>query len=534
MIFNKKKKLEAIRSRWGKPIERFRNLDLISVYHDIISKYDDGNYVDKKTWSDLNFDSIFSLMDRNTSAIGQQYLYHLMHKYERDENILRQRFELIKLLQNNNELREEIQLPLARLNETNAYFVPNVILNGSLPYSKYYRWFYLFGYLPVVLFMLIFYNGIFLFAALGSLAVNIVLNQIFSRRIYEYFSGFAGINTLIIAAKCLAAIKSDLPIEDLKVLCSKKNLLSKLGKKFSYLVMDKETMNELIASAVEYANMIFLYDIIAYYRSVNLLLKSQASIHEVYKAVANLDLCISLASYLEETQYYSNPIFIDQRKIEFEEMYHPLIENAVSNSLDDISKSILVTGSNMSGKTTFIKTAGINIVLSQTLYFCLAKKLVCPKYCVKAAIKREEDLEEGKSYFFVEVEELQHFLELSEKGGRYVFFIDEIFRGTNTIERLAASTAVLKELNKQSIAFVTTHDIELQELLCGSYEMIHFSEQVEGSNYYFDYKIRKGPCSSGNAIKLLEIKNYPKNIIDEATDIVRNLLTNGAIITNKD
>jgi len=107
-----------------------------------------------------------------------------------------------------------------------------------------------------------------------------------------------------------------------------------------------------------------------------------------------------------------------------------------------------------------------------------------------------------------------------------LFLIDEIFRGTNTIERLAASTSVLKYLDKQNKVLVTTHDIELQYLLHNRFEMFHFSEQVENNEYFFNYKIQKGPAKSGNAIKLLEIENYPGSLIEEAFSIVEKLVEN--------
>jgi len=179
----------------------------------------------------------------------------------------------------------------------------------------------------------------------------------------------------------------------------------------------------------------------------------------------------------------------------------------------------------MAGKTTFIKTVGINFILAQTLNICLAKKAVIPQLIVKSAIRREDNLEESKSYYFVEIERLLSFIELSVNKLEYLFLIDEIFRGTNTIERLSSSTAVLKYLDKNNFSFVTTHDIELQELLNNSYRIFHFCEQITDHKFYFDYKIHEGTTFSGNAIKLLEIKGYPEEIINEAGS-VRNLLLN--------
>ncbi len=107
-----------------------------------------------------------------------------------------------------------------------------------------------------------------------------------------------------------------------------------------------------------------------------------------------------------------------------------------------------------------------------------------------------------------------------------MFLVDEILRGTNKIERLASSTAVLKYLDINNKVFVTTHDVELQDLLEHNFKMFHFSEQVENGKIFFNYKIKEGPCSSGNAIKLLGIMKYPEAIISEANNIVKDLLSN--------
>ena len=112
---------------------------------------------------------------------------------------------------------------------------------------------------------------------------------------------------------------------------------------------------------------------------------------------------------------------------------------------------------------------------------------------------------------------MKHFIELSEEDHKYLFLIDEIFRGTNTIERLASSTAVLKYLDMKNRVLVTTHD---------NFKMYHFSEQVENDKYFFNYKIQEGPCSSGNAVKLLEIMNYPASVTKEAKMIVEKLSQN--------
>ena len=536
MISNKKKKLKYFRSQWGKKIDRFRNIDLISIYHrDIVSK-DSDEFIDDKTWTDLDFDSIFSKMDRNVSSIGQQYLYHLLHKYENNEGILKKRYSLILYFRKSSSLRESIQLLLSDLASIKAYFIPTLIISNIPTPSKYYYLLILLSALTLISSFMIYFIPYFLLVTLGFLVINVILNNILSSKIYDYFAGFSSLNKLLIIAREMCKLKSEIPIKDLNYLFSKRRLISRLNKKLGKFVIDKEGLNDFVRMAIEYLNLFLLYDLIAYYRSVNELNKYRREIRKIYESIGNLDACISLASYLEGLKTFANPVFNNKGAVSFDNIYHPLLDNAVPNTIDELSRSALITGANMSGKTTFIKTVGINIILAQTLYFCHADKFGTHRFKVKSAIKREEDLKNSKSYFFVEIEELQGFIKLAHSDTNHLFLIDEIFRGTNTIERLAISTSVLEFLNQHGKVLVTTHDIELQDLLEDSYTMYHFGDQVNGNKYSFNYKLQEGPCLSGNAIKLLEIKGYPKSITEKAKILAKklnpvNMIENGRIGT---
>ncbi len=524
MFSKKKKRIRYLRSVWGKEIEKYRNIDLISAFHNLKNNGDKEELIDEKTWTDLELDLLFEKLDRNISGVGQQYLYHILHKYEKNEEKLKKRFNLFSVMKENQTLRESVQLNLFGLTGVSSYFIAYLLFGESLPSTKYYPVFFIFSTLSVISLLLISVNGVFLFIALATLLINLIAHKIFSKRIYEYFTGFSAFNSLISSAIAISKIDAKIPVAEIEFLKKKKNLLVSLRKKLGYLVINKEQLNDLALIAIEYLNMFMLFDVIAYYRSVNALLKNRKELRAVFEAVASLDTAISTASYLEGNPDYCNPIFGDSNEISLKNLCHPLIENAVPNTLENLWSSVLITGSNMSGKTTFIKTVGVNTILSQTLYFCLGDEFKIPRMLVKSAIRRDGNLEEGKSYFFAEIERINDFIKLSENHNMYLFLIDEIFRGTNTIERLAASTAVLKYLNKKNKVFVTTHDVELQELLGKDFEMYHFSEQVEGDNFFFNYKIKSGPCSSGNAIKLLEIMNYPKSVVDEANSLSNKLL----------
>ncbi len=483
----------------------------------------DAPCVDPQTWADLDFDAVFTRMDRNISGIGQQYLYHLLHTYEDDELVLRRRHDLVSFLKTNHVLRENIQLGMFGLSGVPSYFIANLLISRTLPHTKFYPLFYLCSILSAASLLLIPFEGVFLFAAIAIAITNIIINKIFANRIYDYFAGFSGLNALIVAALTLGHIESGHSIPGIEKLKRYRELLVSLKKKLGYFVIDKDTLPEIGAIVIEYLNMLFLFDIVAYYRSVNTLLKYQAEMHDVFMTVAELDTAASIASFLEELPYYATPVF-HETGIRFQDLYHPLIPDAVPNSIDQLTDSILITGSNMSGKTTFMKTVGLNVILARTLYLCLATSMAVPKLFVKTSIRRNEELNEGKSYFFAEIESLHAFMQLSEAMNRYLFLIDEIFRGTNTIERLASATAVLNYLDASNTVFVTTHDIELQDLLKNNYRMYHFSEQVENGRFFFNFRIQDGPCSSGNAVRLLEIMGYPESVITEARALIGDFL----------
>jgi DNA mismatch repair ATPase MutS len=129
-----------------------------------------------------------------------------------------------------------------------------------------------------------------------------------------------------------------------------------------------------------------------------------------------------------------------------------------------------------------------------------------------------------KSYYFEEVLTIKEMIEKSQTKESNLFLLDEIFKGTNTIERISAGMAVLSYLNnKSNIVFVSTHDIELAELLKDNYNLYHFSEQVEDKTVDFDFKLKEGKLTNRNAIKILEINDYPEEIITKAIELSKEL-----------
>lgn len=211
--------------------------------------------------------------------------------------------------------------------------------------------------------------------------------------------------------------------------------------------------------------------------------------------------------------------------LDVEGIKNPLIANCIPNDLVLDHKNLLLTGSNMSGKTTFIRSVGMNMILGQTLLTCMAKKFVMPYSKIFSSITISDSLLEDKSYYFEEMRIIKEFIQESESESPCFFILDEIFKGTNTIERVSAGKAILSYLAKSNnLVFVSTHDTELNELLKSEYDLYHFTETVEEEELIFDHTIKKGSLKTRNAIRILEINDYPASIISDANATV-DLLT---------
>jgi DNA mismatch repair ATPase MutS len=208
---------------------------------------------------------------------------------------------------------------------------------------------------------------------------------------------------------------------------------------------------------------------------------------------------------------------------------------------------MLLTGSNASGKSTFLKTIAIVQIFAQTIDTVPANSYKSGFYRVYSSMALRDDLLSKESYFIVEIKSLKRIIDAannaensaaglsgtkmadSAAGERPVMcFVDEVLRGTNTVERIAASSEILENLDRNGVfCFAATHDIELTQLLDKSYENYHFEETIEGEDVCFNYKLCKGRAMSRNAIRLLGMLGYSGEIIERAETRARQFTETG-------
>lgn len=522
----KKRTLTAIRNSWGKVKSEEPELEKIAVYYNLIHKDNRDNFfLSDQVWFDLDLDKVYAVVDRTISIVGQQYLYYLLRKPAKDEATLLKRDSIITHFSQNPAEREKIQLQLIPLNDKGGHNLPYLFLED--PPAKPF-WHFLLPLFPIFSLLFVFlmaYNLIFLIPLLATILVGVGVRFFYTNQIYAYISPLTLLTKLLNTANDL----SRLDIEPLQEITGKLRFqvkkTKKLGSAISKLMFGLTTSDPIIKSIVEYLNLFFLFDVNIYFLILTSLTKNRSSLQEIFEEIGYLDTMISVAAYRHGLSYYCKPTFVDNRRyLQVEELFHPLLTKPISNSLEIENKNVIITGSNMSGKTTFIRSLGVNAILSQTIYTSLAKHYQAPFYKVYSSINKLDNIVEGKSYYMAEVENLYEIIRARQSDDCYLFLLDEIFKGTNTIERIAASYAVLSFLTSdKDIVFVATHDIELNHLLDDKYLAYHFCEIINDDQLFFDYNIKEGISSTRNAIALLKLNGYPPEIIFEAFKLAGQL-----------
>jgi DNA mismatch repair ATPase MutS len=521
-----KGQLKGLRSSWGQPKIESPDFDSISRYAEV----DDARAFHRltaQTIQDIDFHGLFAFIDRTTSKVGQQFLYKKV--IEPTDNIDRRSEDLIDVLTIDRQLREEIQLELLKLNNSGAYYIPSLLKGKVLEKPKWFGLLILDVLIVTLLFILSFKFQALLLWLLIPITLNIFLHYWNKGNTFQFLRSFPQLNNLINVSRMLikrGGMFDNKPTEEsIASLRSFQRSVSLIRFESGSGIQAELAM--LGTYLTELVKAVFLLEVFALYRITKELESKKSAIKTLFDYVGSIDASISIASLRADKDKTCRPTMVSPRKtLMAKGMYHPLIDNCVPNDLVLNGKSILITGSNMSGKSTFLRTLTINSILAQTINTCFAEEFISPILRQHSSIRIDDNLFDGKSYYFQEVNIMASLLTEVESPGQNLFVLDEVFKGTNTIERIAAGKAILSFLNRNdNIVIVSTHDIELADMLEAEYDLYHFTETVENSELHFDHKIKAGQLRTRNAIKILEMANYPADVTREAKEISSDLST---------
>jgi DNA mismatch repair ATPase MutS len=504
--------LDSIRSEYNKDFDKKRDFNKIKKLFTLREKNEFT--LDDQTWNDLDMDKVYEKLDRAYSSPGEAALYSMLRNPLMDEKRLKIRGGLIQLFKENNKLRERLQCVFFNLNnDFKNSFLDMMDNNLIINKSKYYIYTFFGKVLPLTAILLsIFVDKQYIIVLLGLASINMLINNNEVKAIKS--TGIFYLRKNIVAAKKIASIDdSEITYYRDKI----KGILKSIKD------IDKGTkligFVNMWGGFFESFSVIFLLEESAYYSMSDKIKEQKEALMDLYYTVGELEALISISGYKHNlSEQFVKPKFIKKVTLNIEEGIHPLIENAVSNSINIENGGIVLTGTNMAGKSTFLRMLGVNIILAQCFYFVLAKDYHAPFFNIVSSISPNDDLAKRKSFYMAEVESIHRIIKALENDVPVFCPIDEIFRGTNPIERISMSAEILRYINNgKTISIVATHDRELVHILKENFEFYYFSERVDtNKGLSFDYKIKRGVSQTRNAIKLLEYMNYPKEIVKKS------------------
>lgn len=505
-----------ITESWGNKKEReITEEDLKRISH-FARNNKTETYIDELTWNDLDMDLVYENMAYTRSSAGDEYLYYMLRNPVTDKFVLDKREGKICSF-TDKKISVELQLCLTkmgRLKKTSLLSqfefliskeeesnIQHYILNGILLIS--------FGIMYIHL-------GVGLFLLFSMILYQMTVYFKIKAKMDSYLSSIRYLFSLIhFGTELLNKLPEEWKIEKSEL----SEILTCLGQleKKSFLLLSPGRMSgqgfELI---LDYIRMIFHLDIIQFNRILGKVKENRDKIKLLHHYIGEIDACLAIAEYRETLPFWTVPEISDIKEIHIKQGYHPLIKKPVANDLS-ATRCILLTGSNASGKSTFLKMIGINILTAQSVHTCYAKELTLPICRLLTSLSLKDSILHAESYYMAEIKAIKRIIDAVKKNENVVSMVDEVLRGTNTAERIAASTEILKFIAESNVLmFAATHDRELTNTLSEKYDNFHFEEIIGKEDVEFSYLIKPGRAETSNAIRLLEYTGYDSEIVQKA------------------
>jgi len=519
-----------------------------------------GQGLDDITWHDLDMDQMFKRMNHCHSSAGEEYLYYLLRNPCFESDTLQKREELISFFSTHPGERIAWQLIFTRIGHSGKYaihdhlnFLGQVKMRSQWPHYLAISGFVfaigLTAYIP----------GLGIAALCISLVYNLISYFSLKKDVEAYISCFAYIYRVLDMLKAVEKNRVDILDDLIAEMLSYRADFRKF-KRGSFLLLSPTRLagGNPLDILLDYLRMLFHLDLLKFRQMLGEVKKHGAKIVRIISIMGSVEAMIAIGAWRQYLQdsfamaqdaafdlpgkpqdeskkskkdgalAFCVPQFhtsrsdasshaCDDMHIMAAGLYHPLLSTPVKNDIH-VKNSWLLSGCNASGKSTFLKTVAINAILAQSVHTCTAASYRANYFHVATSMSLKDNIMAGDSYYMVEIKAMKRLLDLCRNSRPPVLvLVDEVLRGTNTVERIAASTQILKGLNGPgSLCLAATHDVELTQLLTAEYENYHFAEEIRAGDVHFSYKLLPGPATSQNALRLLRVMGYDEELVAAA------------------
>lgn len=481
-------------------------------YREVVKEYYNINQnksIDEETFADFEMPDILKKINFTYNDIGNEYLYN---RFFNEENDFVAQEKVIEKLKDDTCLEEVIY----QLNKLNREYVPVLSIKDNLSNVSIKDVFFI----PIVLCLdiisviMTFINFDNIFFVILLVISSFTLNSLLSQKIGRVNLQVGVINDLIGMCDKLLKINVFPEPNATKLKIANKDL-NKMMKATFYFNKIKQVD---IFSLFELIKAVFFVEVIQAW----LLAKHQERVYQdllvLYENIGLLDTCVTI-KVIRSRFDTCIPKVINNRQIEVEDGYHLLIDNPVKNSVV-LNNHTIITGSNASGKSTFLKMIGANLLLAKALNISFASTFNYYPYRLISSIHMKDDIISGDSFYVKEIKRLNQITDQASNQESLIL-IDEILKGTNEKERIVIARAILKYLFKtNSMTIISTHDIELTDGF-DDIDKYCFNDIKEDNNIIFDYQIKEGICTVGNAIAIVNSLSFDQVILDDINKITK-------------
>ena len=510
-------------------------LEKIAKYQAIVHK--EGVFeIDDITWNDLHMDAAFAQMNHCFSSMGEEELYRILREPVMDPEALAERKCVIRWFRENETARTEFQKEYVKIGRTRKVSLVETLQDFDKLRPK-----------PDVIYLIplalilaavavtIFNPTVGIMAIIAAVICNLVLYYKVKAVIGPYYTSLAAVSHAVRSGERILKISAPSGLE------SYLSELSEALKPLKAIKRDDRFLGASMSTVVssnplhiiaDYLRMMTHLDFIAFNHMVKVVAREHDNILKVVHILGYLEAMIAICSYRQTIPFFTEGEVTEGKEGEkpfydAKDLYHPLLSDPVANSIHT-DRPVLITGSNASGKSTFLRTAGFAALMAQTTCTVCANEYRAPGFRIFSSMALSDSMETGESYYVVEIRSIKRVLDQSrEEGAPVLVFVDEVLRGTNTVERIAASSQILKDLASRNVlVFAATHDVELTSMLEDLYVNKHFDEEIQDGEVRFSYVLKDGRATTRNAIRLLGVMGYDESIIQRAEETAEHFSEN--------
>jgi len=374
----------------------------------------------------------------------------------------------------------------------------------TTPMGKFMRVFTVIS--PIVFTLSVIIGYIYDYEVLKSIAkllltINLSVFFFYISKINKEKLGFEHTYAMLYAFKeCIAQVEAHFP--------EKNKQASTHIAQLSRLLDDLDSVSNILVSIP--LNIFSFYHLHRYRALLQWKRTYGTHIAQWLETVAATEVLCSFANFAYNNPHFVYPTFNNQYRISFEDVGHPLIaenERITNNITLDEAHFVILTGSNMSGKSTFLRTLGVNMLLAQVGLPVCAREAAIHPLPLLVSMRLSDSLSDGKSYFFAEINRIEQIM-TALKRERCMVLLDEILRGTNSEDKQYGTIKIIERLlSLKAIGIVATHDIEVCKTADRYPEQLQnkcFESYIHEGELSFDYKLREGICQNKNATFLME------------------------------